>query len=34
MSNRVAELFLFDIFVAILKIEKTVSRFSSPQELL
>lgn len=34
MSKRVSELFLFDIYVAILKIEKTVERFDCAQKLL
>lgn len=34
MSKRVIELFLFDAFVAILKIEKTIERFTNSQELL
>jgi len=34
MSKRAVELFVFDIFIAIIKIEKTVSRFSDAQSLL
>lgn len=34
MSNRIMELFLFDIFVAIVKIEIVVSKFDSSEELL
>ena len=34
MSNRQIEFFLFDIFVAILKIEHTASKFENPQDLL
>lgn len=34
MSKRAVELFLFDVLVAILKIEKTVERFKDAQELL
>ena len=34
MSKRVYELFLFDIFVAICKIEVTVARFETAQDLL
>ncbi|MDQ1297795.1 MAG: hypothetical protein QG558_333 [Campylobacterota bacterium] len=34
MSKRAIELFLFDVLVAILKIEKTVERFENSQQLL
>ncbi len=34
MSNRQIEFFVFDIFVAILKIEHTASKFENPQDLL
>ncbi len=34
MFNRNKELFLFDIFVAVLKINDTVERFNNAQELL
>ena len=34
MSKRTIEFFIFDIFVAILKIERTVSNFENAQELL
>lgn len=34
MSKRVKELFLFDIYIAILKIEKTLSKFENAQQLL
>jgi len=34
MSKRQSELFLFDIFVAIVKIEKTASKFKDSQNLL
>jgi len=34
MSSRVIEIFLFDIFVAIVKIEIVVSKFGSSEELL
>ncbi len=34
MSKRIVELFLFDIYVAILKIEKTVESFNTPEELV
>ncbi|MFA5520093.1 MAG: HepT-like ribonuclease domain-containing protein [Spirochaetota bacterium] len=34
MFNRNKELFLFDIFVAVLKINNTVERFNNAQELL
>ena len=34
MSNRVVEIFLFDIFVAIVKIEIVISKFDSSEELL
>lgn len=34
MSKRVYELFLFDTFVAICKIEIVASRFDSAQDLL
>jgi uncharacterized protein with HEPN domain len=34
MSRRQLELFVFDIFVAILKIEHTSSKFGNPQDLL
>lgn len=34
MSKRVIEFFLFDIYVAILKIEKTKERFASSESLL
>jgi len=34
MSNRVIELFLFDIFVAIVKIEIVVSKFDNAEDLL
>ena len=34
MSNRVIEIFLFDIFVAIVKIEIVISKFDSADELL
>jgi uncharacterized protein with HEPN domain len=34
MSKRVAELFLFDIYVAILKIEKVAEKFNNPESLL
>ena len=34
MSERRVELFLFDIYVAILKIEKTVEKFKNSEELL
>jgi len=34
MSERRVELFLFDIYVAILKIEKTVEKFENSEELL
>ena len=34
MSKRVVELFLFDIYIAIIKIEKVVSYFSTAEELL
>jgi uncharacterized protein with HEPN domain len=34
MSSRVVELFLFDIFVAIIKIEIVISKFDSAEELL
>lgn len=34
MSKRVPELYLFDIYVAILKIEQTSSKFDTPEELL
>ena len=33
MSKRILELFLFDICVAILKIEKTVENFNTPEDL-
>jgi len=34
MSKRQIEFFVFDIFIAILKIEKTSSKFTNPQDLL
>ena len=34
MSKRVVEFFLFDALLAILKIEKTVSRFENSENLL
>ena len=34
MSKRAVELFVFDIFIAIVKIEKTASKFSDAQSLL
>jgi len=34
MSERQVELFVFDILVAILKIEQTSSKFNNPQDLL
>lgn len=34
MSKRVVELFLFDIYVAIVKIEHTAAKFSNSQDLL
>ncbi|WP_281950348.1 HepT-like ribonuclease domain-containing protein [Nitrosophilus kaiyonis] len=34
MSKRVAEFFLFDIFIAILKIENSSKKFSTAQEIL
>jgi len=34
MSNRVIELFLLDIFVAIVKIETVISKFDNAEELL
>ena len=34
MSKRIEELFLFDIYVAILKIQKTVEKFENSEELL
>ena len=34
MFNRTYELFLFDVFIAIIKIEKTVERFDNAQTLL
>lgn len=34
MSKRSIDFFVLDIFMAILKIEQTVSRFDSPQDLL
>lgn len=34
MSKRDVELFLFDIYIAIVKIEQTVGQFSNSQELL
>ena len=34
MSKRQIEFFIFDIFIAILKIEQTSSKFESPQDLL
>ncbi len=33
MSERLIELFLFDVFIAITKIEHTVSNFENPDEL-
>ena len=33
MSERLIELFLFDVFIAIAKIEHTVSNFKNPDEL-
>ena len=34
MFNRTYELFLFDVFIAIVKIEKTVDKFDNAQTLL
>lgn len=34
MSKRDVELFLFDVYIAILKIEHTISQFDNSQELL
>ena len=34
MSKREVEFFVFDIFIAILKIEQTSSKFTNPQNLL
>ena len=34
MSNRVIEIFLFDIFVAIVKVEIVISKFDNSDELL
>ena len=34
MSNRIIELFLFDVLVAILKIEETSKKFTNSQDLL
>ena len=34
MSKREVEFFIFDIFIAILKIEQTSSKFTNPQNLL
>ena len=34
MSKRAIELFIFDIFIAILKIEHTASKFNNSQDLL
>ncbi len=34
MSKRPIDFFVYDIFVAILKIEQTASRFDNPQDLL
>ena len=34
MSKRQIEFFVFDVFIAILKIEQTSSKFTNPQDLL
>lgn len=33
MSKKVPEIFLFDIYISILKIERTIGEYSNPESL-